>query len=153
MDEITHQMNVGFTGTRLQLSNTCITNLKQVLEYLNVTTFKHGDCEGADTIAHNIAKQLGYSVEVHPPNVDSKRTFCDGDIIHDPKPYIDRNKDIVDECDILIATPHTNHETIRSGTFSTIRYARKKGKKIIIIYPDGTLHTENIETKDPIMFL
>jgi hypothetical protein len=146
-------MKVGFTGTRLRLSDVCISSLTQVLDYLYVESFHHGDCLGADTHAHRIAKSLGYVVEVHPPDVDSKRSFCDGDVIHPPKTYMKRNADIVNVCDLLIATPHTNHETVRSGTWSTVRKARKLGKKIIIVYPNGTISTENIETRDPIMDL
>jgi len=54
-----------------------------------------------------------------------------------------RNHKIVDICDILVAFPQTNSETVRSGTYATIRYARKCKKPIIIIYPDGSVKKEN----------
>ena len=60
-------------------------------------------------------------------------SFCKGDIILKPKKYLDRNKSIVDKTDILIAFPSTNEEVIRSGTWSTIRYAKNKGKKILLL--------------------
>ena len=30
-----------------------------------------------------------------------------------------------------------NHEELRSGTWMTIRYAKKIGKKLVIIWPNG----------------
>jgi hypothetical protein len=55
-----------------------------------------------------------------------------------PKKYVERDHDIVDETDMMISFPPTNKEILRSGTWTTIRYARKKKKKLYIIYPDGS---------------
>jgi len=44
----------------------------------------------------------------------------------------------VDETEWLWAIPGEFKEVLRSGTWSTIRYARKKGKKVLIIWPDGS---------------
>ena len=57
--------------------------------------------------------------------------------MHPAKDYLVRNHDIVDVCDVLVATPGQKEEQIRSGTWATIRYARKIRKQIIIVYPDG----------------
>ena len=43
-----------------------------------------------------------------------------------------RNKDIVNSCDILIACPENDKEVIRSGTWSTIRYAKKINKTVLL---------------------
>lgn len=51
------------------------------------------------------------------------------------KPPLKRNYDIVDACDILLAAPRTLTEELRSGTWATIRYARKTGKKYLILAP------------------
>ena len=51
--------------------------------------------------------------------------------------------EIVDESDFLIGTPKGFCEELRSGTWSTIRYARKKGMEITIVYPDGSVKIEN----------
>lgn len=74
--------------------------------------------------------------EIHPPNKKGLRSFCSPNgegINHEEKPFIKRNHDIVDACDVLIACPETNKEVQRSGTGATIRYARKQGKKIELI--------------------
>ena len=59
--------------------------------------------------------------------------------IRTPRPYLSRNKDIVRETDMLIATPAEAEEQRRSGTWSTIRFARKLGKPVFVIWPDGTV--------------
>jgi len=62
-----------------------------------------------------------------------------GEEFREPKPPLVRNRDIVDECDLLVACPGSDHEELRSGTWACIRYARKVKRKTIIIWPDGTL--------------
>ena len=58
-------------------------------------------------------------------------------VVHTPKDYLERNHDIVDETDMLIATPGEEQEVQRSGTWATIRYARKQKRTILTIYPSG----------------
>ena len=103
----------------------------------------HGDCIGADFDAHNIAHMFKWRIILHPPINSSKRAFCSADEEREPKPYLDRNKDIVDETAVLIATPGEVEEQLRSGTWSTIRYARKRLKRIILLYPNGAMDVEN----------
>ena len=51
-----------------------------------------------------------------------------------PKPYLKRNEDIVNKCDVLIACPiDKNKEILRSGTWATIRKARKLNKTIYLL--------------------
>ncbi len=46
---------------------------------------------------------------------------------------LDRNRDIVAAVSILIAAPETDIEEQRSGTWATVRYARKKGIPVVIV--------------------
>jgi hypothetical protein len=39
----------------------------------------------------------------------------------------------------VIAAPMSSAEILRSGTWATIRYARKAGKPVLIIWPNGEL--------------
>jgi hypothetical protein len=80
---------------------------------------------------------------IHPPSDGSRRAHCKADKTLPPLPYLQRNHAVVDDTEVLIATPAQQHETLRSGAWATVRYARKKKRKIHIIYPDGTLKTEN----------
>ena len=140
MNEIDKVYRVGFTGTQQGMTLVQQSKLIDYLEQLHDRTpmqieLHHGDCVGSDYEMHHIGKMFGYSIVVHPPKNDSKRAYCEGDMTHVCKDYLDRNKDIVDSCELLIATPKSNSEEYRSGTWSTVRYARKKNKAVVIIYP------------------
>jgi hypothetical protein len=77
-------------------------------------------------------------VVVHPPlNTKAVFDWSDADVILPAKNYLRRNHDIVDCCDILIAMPCENKEVLRSGVWATIRYAKKTGKIVFIIYPEN----------------
>jgi len=132
-------MKVGFTGTREGLTGYQRGMLAKILNDMRdkYDTFVHGDCVGADEQAHRIAKALGYTIEIYPPKNSRLRAFCKGDIVHEPDDYLSRNRKIVDAIDFLIACPKQKKEILRSGTWATIRYARKKGKKILTICGDG----------------
>jgi len=142
-------MKVGFTGTQKGLTPQQIAELGVYLRYHitnNNDEFHHGDCIGADAQAHLIVLSLGTlaSIHIHPPEDESKQARCEFLLgkVYPRKPYLDRNKDIVDACDILIACPLEYAEELRSGTWSTIRYARKTGKPIVIIYRDGSVKND-----------
>ena len=63
------------------------------------------------------------------------------------KRYLERNRDIVDACDILIACPRTLKEELRSGTWATVRYARKVGKPVAILWNNGKYDYEDQSTR------
>jgi len=131
---------IGFTGTQFGLTKKQHQVLGGLLDVANraiQSVFHHGSCIGADTTAHKIAEKIGLRIVVHPPLNESKMTKLAGDEVRPAKDYLDRNHDIVDETDWLIACPKTKAEEQRSGTWATVRYAKKKGKQIMIIYPDG----------------
>jgi hypothetical protein len=137
-------MKAGFTGTREGLTPLQEHTLKYMFSEHNFNEFHHGDCVGADLTAHKLVRNLGgIRIIVHPPINNKHRGYAGhGYEIRDPKPYGDRNQGIVDACDILFACPK-GEEILRSGTWQTIRFARKANKKVIIIYPDGSTEIEN----------
>lgn len=117
-----------------------------ILETLNIIhaatlTFHHGDCIGADEQAHSMALLLGYEIVVHPPVSPKKRAYCQGaTLYHSERGYLDRNHDIVDASDFMIATPKDMEDVPRgSGTWATIRYATKTRVNLLIVYPDGQI--------------
>lgn len=93
----------------------------------------HGDCIGADELCHEFADKCGYEIVIHPPVKPDKRAFCtptEGEIL-EPYEYLTRNHHIVDSCDLLVAMPKViGQEELRSGTWATVRYARKQGKLV-----------------------
>ena len=133
-------MKVGFTGTQDGLTDDQVTLIVEVISELDeMTEMHHGDCIGADAEFFTIVRMLKPDVQItgHLPEDESKRAFCENDIECKPLPYLDRNKNIVEEADVLIGTPKNKVEYLRSGTWATIRHARKTGIPRIIIWPDG----------------
>ena len=41
--------------------------------------------------------------------------------------------------DTLVAAPKEDEEVVRSGTWATVRYARKAGRVVLVVRPDGTI--------------
>ena len=135
-------MKIGFTGTQEGMTSAqrstflgVLLSLKQGLD--KEDEFHHGDCIGADAEAHDLAETLGFKTVTHPPIKEDKRAFKVADIILPSKEYIPRNHDIVDTCKTMIATPKEKIEVVRSGTWATVRYAKKKKRNLFIILPNG----------------
>lgn len=129
---------VGFTGSSEGMSKNQIVQCWHWLGFfkaIDKTSFEfhHGDCVGADDEAHEIARLHKYKTVAHPPINESKRAFKKADVILEAKKYLTRNKDIAKVCDVLLAAPKEDVEVLRSGTWSTIRKARKFGKEVIIL--------------------
>lgn len=139
-------MKVGFTGTQTGLSDPQIGLIVEVLAALEeLTKMHHGDCIGADAQFYTIVRTLRPDVTIigHLPEDESKRAYCDNDVDLTPRPYLERNKKIVEEADVMIACPKEQQEILRSGTWATIRHARKTGVPLVTIYPDGKYDYED----------
>ena len=126
---------VGITGTRMGASDEQLLRLDALLHEIEPEVLHHGDCWGVDAQANDLAIERGIPVVIHPP--ENLRYWADcemaeGSIRLPSKPYLERNKDIVDACDILIAVP-SGPERLRSGTWSTVRYAREQGREVLIL--------------------
>jgi hypothetical protein len=128
-------MRVGFTGTQNGCTMRQKEALRKLVQSLPIEELHHGDCIGADAQVHTMLPRD--KVHIHPAIVDSsKRAFCKGAVSYPPAPPLDRNKHIVDSTEMLIACPKASEE-LRSGTWSTVRYARKCGRPIKVVWPDG----------------
>ena len=135
-------IRVGFTGTQEGLTKGQHAKLSETLRALHaegegISHFHHGDCIGADSEAHGIVRALFSRVFIvgHIPEKNDKRGFNECDEERIPLPYLTRNRCIVDEVDVMIACPKEREETVRSGTWSTVRYAREIGRRLIIVFP------------------
>lgn len=146
-------MRIGFTGTRHGMTDV---QLQAFDEWLcsqpDVSEFHHGDCVGADDEAANDIHEIAHGedpgppikVVCHPPVDESHRANNSHyDEVLPPLTHFARNRAIVDGTDILVACPGSMEEQQFGGTWYTIRYARKKDKPIVIVWPNGTLTTEN----------
>lgn len=133
---------VGFTGTsKRPLTPRQLKALRRLL--WNVDELHLGDCINADAEAHAEAILLGVKTVGHPPIDGRRRAYCTYDEEREPKPFLERNRDIVrDGVDGLIACPGGFVEEWRSGTWATVRCARKLGRRIWIVRPDGRVIEE-----------
>ena len=132
---------IGFTGTRNGMSQEQIDAFKNLIKSKDSDEFHHGMCVGSDKQVHDIVKSKDIKVVGHPPTFKKFMATCECDITMKPYEYLKRNKNIVDETEMLIATPDCK-EKVRSGTWSTVRYARKQHKKIYIIHKNGRVTIE-----------
>lgn len=138
-------MIAAFTGPQGGMTSDQKSALHDLLAGLNPELLHVGDCVGADEEATTIAHALGIATENHPSNLDEKRAHTTGHVReHQPKHPLVRNRDMVDNADVLIGAP-TGRETLRSGTWATIRYARVRYARgegtgtIYLIGIDGTV--------------
>lgn len=130
---VTPFADVAFTGTQKGISINRREILIRQIRFLNPKIVWHGDCVGADTQFHEILRKLFPRVRIYiaPGDVSpEKRGFNDGDLTAEVMPPLERNKLMVLKSEQLIACPDTTQEMLRSGTWATIRFARKHNKTI-----------------------
>lgn len=136
-------LRIAFTGTRKGLTphqKDTLLHLFDELEY-NFTIF-HGGCSGADREMHELTADAPYMIVVYPGDAGQREWALrkreeggDNIEVRNRKDYLRRNRDMVDACHLLIACPDTNEEQLRSGTWSTVRYAKKTHTPTLVIYP------------------
>ena len=150
------RMIAGFTGSRDGMTSDQKDTFGKLLGMSKVVEFHHGDCVGADEQAHGIIQALIYAgmanikLVGHPPSDPKLQALCDFDEVRTQRPYLVRNRVIVNETDCLIATPSSMQEIEKGGTWFTIRYARQKEKPILLIWPDGTLDVQHPTAYSPV---
>lgn len=133
--------SIGMTGTRFGMTREQKESFLAFLSSHDNVRLHHGDCLGADCDAHDIARNCGAYIIVHPPLSDEVRAFTKGDESHPPEGYLKRNRAIVNASEFLVAFPQKEKETARSGTWYTIRYAIHTEKPVNVVLPDGSLLT------------
>lgn len=141
-------MIVAFTGTRNGLTPAQERTLAVLLTNLKPGIFFHGGCRGADLHAEVVCLRCDHVMTIRcfpgddkqlqnalkrKTNVDKHHNLQYS--IWSPQPYLVRNRDMVDQADLLIAAPSSLVEERSSGTWSTVRYARKVGKPVVVLDP------------------
>ena len=143
-------MIIGFSGSRKGIN-------RLQKEYINKFLFKnlpkidevhHGDCIGADATFNKICYKMHISkIVLHPPKNPVLRAFCESEYKWEEKDYLDRDRDIIKCCDILLACPYDSNPKYHSGTWYCINKALALGKIVYIIYQNGNVCKYN-NTKD-----
>ena len=127
-------MKVGFTGTRYGMSERQKEAFRIGLESVTLYEFHHGSCQGADVEAARIVREVKPDclIVAHPgPDGDPHRELSGvDDVTTAPKTHFARNRDIVNQTDMLAATPLQDEPQSRGGTWYTIGYAQKSGKGV-----------------------
>lgn len=131
---------VGFTGSRKGMT---LPQKEALFAFCfeQTSRFHHGDCIGADAQADAMCYGMQIPVTIHPPTNPKARAYCEHRFLTEVRPvehYLKRNRDIVDAADeIFAAVPGPEELYRRSGTWATVRYARKIGTPITVILPSG----------------
>lgn len=143
-------MIVGFTGTRKGLTDKQRDSLTSLItKIIKPNEVHHGMCIGADEEFHKIivdyeaGSGVIVNIEGHPPtNKQYTMKYNEDEFfkIHFPRPYLDRNKDIVKQSQLLIVGPE-GPEVVRSGTWSTVRYLKSHNwvQDHYIVWPSGII--------------
>lgn len=131
-------MIIGFTGTRRGMTDAQKKTVEESLIKLKPDAVGHGDCIGADAEFGEMARRLGIKVIVHPPVDETHRAFSHADEVLPAKTHFARNRDIVQNCNLLLGAPAEFIEQPLGGTWYTLRYAVKYGTPVEIIWPDGS---------------
>ena len=146
-------LNIGITGTRQGANMKQMRRLRDYLQMLKdqqVDWCLHeGACEGVDHEMFMLAQEMGLKrIHCYPaadvPNLWRVHSQYPHVTMHEPKPPLDRDRDIVAACDHLIVVPATPQEVRRSGTWATWRYAKQAGKPYTIIIPSGLLRGSDL---------
>lgn len=147
-------MRIGFTGTREGMATDQWLRFQRKMTHFldnGYNEFHDGDCIGADDQAFKSTQTLARNLDVevqthgHPCNLgEALRAYNEHDVTHPIYPPLVRNRHIVDSVRIMLAAPKEYEEVIRgSGTWATIRYALRKKRHLVILWPDGTFEEHN----------
>lgn len=135
-------MKISFTATQNGLTARQWTRVWDELIAAKPSAVIHGACKGGDDEIDDVCLRLGIQRVVFPSDHPTKSRLqrCverGGKIIvaREPMFSLARNPLIVDAGDRLIACPSQARMIVRSGTWATVRYARKKHVNVLIIEP------------------
>jgi hypothetical protein len=132
-------VRIGVTGTREGATDQQLT---RVINYMiglgpgNLHELHHGDCAGVDSQVACAARHLGWRLVCHPPISDYLRAYEPSDETREPLDYLERDRNIVDETELLIVVPLHNPIQKKGGTWYTYLYASKRKKKMQVFLPE-----------------
>lgn len=121
---------VAFSGSRHPLPAAQVAAVAREFVALGLTRLHHGVCRNG----------------VGAGGDRTWRGECDvmrGDVVHAEAGHLARNGVIAAAGEVLVAAPREEHgETLRSGTWWTVRAARRLGRPVAIVRPSGRVERE-----------
>jgi hypothetical protein len=133
---------LSFTGTEHGMDSQQKDRFDALIREGGIRLLIHGACIGADDEADEIAAYHGVPRLAYPSTKTDKRVpnavllARTGSHITFHKEVLDplkRNPLIVLAGDRLVACPYEQEEIIRSGTWTTVRHARRLGREVLVI--------------------
>lgn len=141
---------LGVTGTREGMNKVQKENLEKVIEQLlfeqeyDERILHQGQCQGVDVqVAKILKSKYGFKVISHPPVKKELMGICENDEVRLPKGYLARDRNIVNECKLLLVFPKENTHQKVGGTWYTHDFALKQNKPLYLISPDGNITKKN----------
>jgi hypothetical protein len=135
---------IGITGTRNGMTEPQRGALVFILRFNWMKEgesfeFHHGLCVGVDCESHEMVDVNfpSWTIVGHPPVKTEQMGNVACDVLRESKNHFARNRDIVDETEVLIVVPYQDEWQPRGGTWYTHDYAIKRGKPVVIVWPDG----------------
>lgn len=135
-------MILAFTGTQRGMTSRQKHLVIGMLEHFRPDSVRHGGCIGADAEFHEVCLGMTFitKVDVWPSNIKDKvGKLVNSPFLkvtfHEAKPPLLRNLDIVAGADHLIACPKDAIETLRSGTWATVRLSTRYNIPCTVIKP------------------
>jgi hypothetical protein len=129
-------MKLGVTGTQYGASSIQKADAWRLIDSIDsLAEFHHGNCIGVDTELANLVSRLHPNciIHSHPPLEKARQGDFVSDVVHKPADFLYRNHRIVDAVQLLLALPKEPQEVMRSGTWATVRYARKTNVPRLIL--------------------
>lgn len=144
-----HEGEWGFTGTRAGMTRDQLDLARKCLVLGKPTIIRHGAAYGADQQFHALWREelKDRFVDVWPADGKTAKLFSEQDnvAVNPPMPPLTRNDEIVKRSKYMIATPHTQQEELRSGTWATVRRARTAEVPVLILWPNGVMTLDHMK--------
>lgn len=143
---------LGFTGSRHPLLEPQLLSLERLLRVLfggGARKAVHGAATGADEAFALACRELMFEeIVARPgdlPQWVSAAALAASSVVHPAEANATRNGKIVGDCTVMIACPAAPEgaaESRRSGTWMSVRMARKAARPIWVVWPCGKVTKE-----------
>ena len=133
-------IKLGITGSRFGMNGLQMDTFISLLQDFKdkgvlISEFHQGQCLGVDVDSVPLVLELFPDCKVisHPPTKTHLVGNCTVHETREPRSYLVRDRNIVNESDMLIAIPFDSEYNPRSGTWYTHNYAKSLDKSVILI--------------------